>query len=124
LSTERLPQPALAGTPHTHRPDPTEERPCPRCGGEGWTTESRSYDPATGRFVLVEVLCGRCRGEGRTLVYVYPPFSERVRSAPCCSCGSRERVRDLVEVGPGNESLCLFEGDRVCVPCGRRLGVA
>jgi hypothetical protein len=86
--------------------------------------DARDYDPETGRFVLAEVRCHACRGEGLIIVYAYPRPSKRTRTAPCCGCGERLPVRELVEVQEDDESLTTLAGDRLCRGCARAHGVS
>jgi DnaJ-class molecular chaperone len=115
-------QPETSGT---HPPPPTTEtRTCPVCRGESWLVEDRSYEAATGTLTLVEVACPRCGGTGAVEVFLYPVPSSRTKSAPCCGCGARLPVRELVEAKEDADLLLILAGDLFCRPCADRQGIA
>jgi hypothetical protein len=82
----------------------------------------RDYTPETGELLIIETLCGRCGGAGTVACFLYPAPSERTRSAPCCGCGSREEVGEMVEVRESAPDLSLLPGDHLCASCAVRVG--
>jgi DnaJ-class molecular chaperone len=49
-----------------------QRRDCHLCNGTGWLVESRSYEYATGKLTLVEIVCHACDGLGSEYVFIYP----------------------------------------------------
>jgi RecJ-like exonuclease len=85
--------------------------------------EGRDWDPESGRLVLTEIVCPRCNGAGTVEVFRYPRPSSRTRLAPCCGCGARLKLAELVEVTEDDPSLTALAGDRLCAPCAGRHGI-
>jgi len=77
------------------------------------------YEVRLGRRESCE--CRDFSRHGAACKHVFAATIARSKTAACSGCGERRPHRDLVEAM--EDDLGVFEGERYCRPCARRVGV-
>jgi len=97
-----------------------------RCGPHVWRVPSSSSEAV----YLVDLKHEACPCEdrrlgllGRTCKHLFAARVIRAKSAECASCGSWQRTREMVEVGPETANEDAAEGERFCQRCAPAHGV-